>query len=152
MVEPTDFKAGDYVAVVGGRLKNEDGEEKIEPSIKVGRVLFVGKQDMIIEEPGWSFPTKMTVPKSRCSLVNVKPDFANPFTFMTPKLGDMVLSHKFRNSGESSETTLIGVLMEINAPPGGRARGSILVAGDLVEIELNESIVMQRKESIDDKE
>ena len=152
MNSPPDFKPGDWVAVVGGKIKSRDGEESIDPAIKVGKVLFVGKWDMIIEEPGWTYPNIITARIDRCSPITVKPEYARPGSRTVPELGDMILHHKpNRGLGEEGDTTQIGILMEINAPPGSRPKGSILVGGDLIEIDLNDSIVMQRKETLDDK-
>ena len=142
-----DLESGDWVAVVGGKLTKNNGAELIEPSIKVGKVLFVGKWDVIIQEESWSYPTTFVTKKERCSLIRVKPAYASPSSPETPILGDMVLYYKGIKFGNKEEDvdSHIGILMEISHTPGSRARGKIMVANELIEVELVDIIVLQRK-------
>ena len=63
-----------------------------------------------------------------------------------PALGDMVLRHKGLKFGSDNAEAHVGVLMEISQSPGSRPKGKILVANELVEIEIADVIVLQRRD------
>ena len=140
-----DFEPGDWVAVVGGTLTKNNGVESIEPSIKVGKVLHVGKWDMVLEDTSWSFPSTFIAKISRCSHVKVKPEFAIPTEPEPAELGDMVLHLKGIKVGKEDQSH-VGLLMEVSQTPGSRAKGKIAVADKLIDVELADVIVLQRKD------
>ena len=147
MSKNRDFETGDYVTVVGGKLTRNNGEETIDPSFKVGKVLYVGKWDMVIlEAAAWAYPSTFVAKKDRCSHIKVNPSFAKPAAPEPPALGDMVLRHKGLKFGSDNAEAHVGVLMEISQSPGSRPKGKILVANELVEIEIADVIVLQRRD------
>ena len=142
-----DFESGDWVAIVGGKLSRAAGIEVIEPSIRVGKVLYVGKWDMIIEGSSWTYSSTFPVKKERCTRIDVKPEFARTTSPESPQLGDMVLHYKDTKFDKSDPAPpIIGVLMETSQDPGYRAKGFMLHADELVEVELADLIVLQRKD------
>jgi len=135
-----DFKAGDLVAVFGGRL---DRESRLVDTVSFCKVLLVGQEDLVVESEAHYSRTNHIVPKKICKLLELDPETLTTAETLQPLIGDLVVSFKPNFGAKKIETTT-GILTKITYRLGKPENCEILCGTDVVNVSWPTLVVAKR--------
>ncbi len=111
---------------------------------QLGKVLQVGKYDLIITTGEGVFQEKFKVPRNNIVKVDTKYLSYNKNNIHQPRLGDLVLS--LPNNNYDKRDSIIGVLIEIQKVPGKITRAKLRKGNDEFNVSYESLLTLEEKD------
>jgi len=139
------FLSGDLVAVFGAESGKEG--QKAE-KVSICKIISVGDKDLIVEEvdsPSYSSRQPyFIVPQDICHKLSIDPEIVISSTFLTPKIGDLVLSYVKEAFKNEDPVEITGILYNVTYKLGRPITATLLMGTEMKEVPFSSLMVLQR--------